>query len=620
MRMKTLVALLLGLVTCVGAVAGETSTLTSRRLGNSAAITPGKWHRNFTAAKKWAVDNGVPFVAVWSNGDGCPHCVKFENCLNNKIFKDYEVDSGVVFWFGHSGDSEYKLESSAFHWTRGNKLTSYPFVRVYWPAGKVDVYTTGDNIENYTNGSSGAKLVVKYFQTKLKNWNPVEKDMPYEIAFDVNAPTGYEPAEGSNDLLKMDPVKTVYTNAVAVKSGFALTGYKFLGWSLTAAGAVKYADGASVSKLTSTENATVTLYAKWAKDPYEIVLDPNFAGSEDLYPERTIVTASYNQALPLPSKPYERKDYSFAGWATTPTGAVAYKDAASVKFTTDSSVMLYAIWTRITYRTYYTGKKYTISTGLKGYAAKTSFPGMKWTSSTGKWSGTPKTANATDPQEGAGLKIKFVKGKTTVYRYFVVVKDAALLAGDGLTGKKAELTTSDDDLSFDVAAVSGTMSDVKVTGLPAGMSYSAAENTITGRPTKPGSYTVKISGLSAQGQSLSATYTFVVAEGNQLVIGGFVHADKLFLTAGDELDQMLYFLDAQDEPYEIATATVQVLDADGNEAGASSTIDVDSSEGLYSLAGTVSEPGDYKLVITVESADASPAVLTQTLKLVVRAQ
>lgn len=597
--------------------AGETGTLVARRLGKTAEITPGKWHRNFAKAKAWAEANGVPFIAVWSNGDGCPHCVKFENCLNNSIFKTYEKDSGVVFWFGYPGDSEYQIESSQFHWTRGNKLTSYPFVRIWWPAGKVDVITTGDNIEGYTNGSSGSKLVVNFFKSKLKSWVPVAKDLPYTIAFDVNLPSGYEPGEGSNDLTKMDSVQTVYTNAVSVKNGFALADYKFTGWALTPAGAVKYADGASVAKLSSTSNATVTLYAKWAKDPYDIVLDPNFAGAEDLYPEKTTIVAAYNQALNLPSKPYARKDYSFSGWATTPTGAVEYKDAVSVKFTTETSVTLYAIWKRVTYRTYYTGKKYTISTGLKGYAAKTTFPGMTWTASTGKFSGTPKTANATDPKTGTGLKVKFVKGKTTVYRYFVVVKDAAALEGEGLAGKTVELTTSDDDASFAAVAVSGVMSDVKVTGLPDGMEYSVADNAITGRPTKPGSYTVKVSGTSAQGQSLTATYTFKVKEGNQLVIGNFVHADKMFLNAGNDLDQLLNFLDADNKPYEIDKAEVQVLDAAGDEAGQVSTVRIDSTEGIYSLAGTVSEPGTYKLVITVTSADESPAVLTQNLKLVV---
>ena len=611
--------LMLGVLLSAGfSFAGETATLLARRLGNNAEITPGKWHRNFAKAKAWAAANGVPFVAVWSNGDGCPHCVKFENCLNNSLFKTYEKDSGVVFWFGYPGDSEYQIESAQFHWTRGNKLTAYPFVRIWWPAGKVDLYTTGDNIEGYTSGSSGSKLVVNFFKSKLKNWVPVAKDLPYTIAYDVNLPPGYEAGEASNDSTKMDSVETVYTNAVVVKNDFALTGYKFIGWSLTSAGAVKYADNASVSKLSATSNATVTLYAKWAKDPYEIVLEPNYEGAEDENPEKVSVAAAYNQAVSLPSKPYVRKDCAFSGWATEPSGSVVYKDAASVKFVTDTSVTLYAKWKRTTYRTYYTGKKYTISTGLTGYAAKTTFPGMTWTSSTGKFSGTPKTANATDPETGTGLKIKFVKGKTTVYRSFVVVKDVASLEGEGMTGKTVELTTSDDDKTFTAVAVSGAMSDVKITGLPDGMEYSAADNAITGRPTKPGSYTVKVTGTSAQGQSLSATYTFEVKEGNQLVIGNFVHADKMFLNAGTELDQLLNFLNADNQPYEIAKAEVQVLDAAGNEVGQEvSTVCIDSTEGIYSLAGAISKPDTYKLVITVTSADESPAVLTQNLKLVV---
>ena len=615
-----MIAVAMGLVSMT-ATAGVTSTFLARRLGNSAEITPGKWHRDFNKAKKYAVDNGIPFVAVWSNGDACSHCIAFEKCLNTTTFKNYEKSSGIVFWFGYPGDSEYKIESKAFHWTRNNTNTSFPFVRIYWPKGKVDYATVGDVLDGKSGGGSeSASTLVKNLKAKLSKYVPKVYDQPYTIAYDVNLPDGYEPTD--EDVVTMDPVDTIYTETVTANNAFVLSGKKFIGWGKTAgASTVAYADGAALRGLTTVSNQVVTLYAQWASENYSVLFDANYtpteANANDVL-KMDSATLEYGVAATLPANAITRQDYAFSGWATTPTGAVAYKNLASVKnLTRGDSVTLYAKWTRTTYRTYYTGKKYTISTGLKGYAAKTTFPGMTWASSTGKFSGTPKTANTTDPLHGAGLKIKFVKGKTTVYRYFVVVKDVASLEGEGMTGKTVELTTSDADKTFAAVAVSGTMSNVKVTGLPDGMEYSAADNAISGRPTKPGSYTVKVSGTSAQGQALSATYTFKVKEGNQLVIGNFVHADKMFLNAGDDLDQLLNFLDADNKPYEIDKAEVQVLDAAGDEAGQVSTVRIDSTEGIYSLAGTVSEPGTYKLVITVTSADESPAVLTQNLKLVV---
>ena len=46
-------------------------------------------------------------------------------------------------------------------------------------------------------------------------------------------------------------------------NGFTRAGYTFAGWATSAAGNVVYANGASVSNLTSTAGATVNLYAAW---------------------------------------------------------------------------------------------------------------------------------------------------------------------------------------------------------------------------------------------------------------------------------------------------------------------------------------------------------------------
>ena len=43
--------------------------------------TFGKWSSGFTACKKYADDNKVPLIAVWSNGDACGHCTTFETAV-----------------------------------------------------------------------------------------------------------------------------------------------------------------------------------------------------------------------------------------------------------------------------------------------------------------------------------------------------------------------------------------------------------------------------------------------------------------------------------------------------------------------------------------------------------
>ena len=93
-------------------------------------------------------------------------------------------------------------------------------------------------------------------------WAPIT----YTIAFNGNG------AEGG-----MTPLADVkYDEEVTLPAnGFTYSDREFLGWALTAdAGKEKYVDGATVSNLTASAGATVTLYAVWHKEgnPLSIAL------------------------------------------------------------------------------------------------------------------------------------------------------------------------------------------------------------------------------------------------------------------------------------------------------------------------------------------------------------
>lgn len=181
---KKIILTVAACVAAVGASATETSTLL-KRVQTGSTIRPGYWHKNFTAAKKYADDHGIPFVAVWSNEEACPHCVRFENCVNQSYFKNWEVNSGIVFWFGCPGNG-YRIDNPEypFQWARGNedrqKYTdgavnkNFPFVRVWWKKGKVDIVRKGDD----THGgydvykATGAKKLVANLKKWLKAYNP----------------------------------------------------------------------------------------------------------------------------------------------------------------------------------------------------------------------------------------------------------------------------------------------------------------------------------------------------------------------------------------------------------------------------------------------------------------
>ena len=183
---KVMLAVVMVLSVAMCRAASPTTKLLNTRASYNAAITTGKWQSNFYKAKKYATDNGLPFIAVWSNGDACGHCIMFENGCNTSYFKDWMASSGMVFYFTYYGDkgdgtttkSGKKADdgsegSKIFHWIRANKNTGYPFVRIYWPKGKVDVATIGDTVDGNKDNTAGAKNSVAYFKNKLKNFKPV---------------------------------------------------------------------------------------------------------------------------------------------------------------------------------------------------------------------------------------------------------------------------------------------------------------------------------------------------------------------------------------------------------------------------------------------------------------
>ena len=410
--MKKMFVSVLALTMGLSLFAGETATLVKTRLSSGSAAKTGVWLSNFSKAKAYATKQKVPLIAVWSNGDKCGHCIRFESACNSSTFKNWMKTSGCVFYFIYSGDKgEGAIDSTVFHWIRGSN-TSYPFVRIYWPAGKVDVKTVGDTVDGYASGTTGGKNAVSYFKSKLSKFKPsgtpaVTKT--YTVVFDANGGTG-----------------TMANKSAKVGTSFT-----------------------------------------------------------------------------LPANAFKRTDYTFAGWAKTPTGSVAYKNKVSVKnlTTTDKGVVtLYAKWTKTTYRTYYVGLKYTITmqSGLKGYTTSSKVPGLKWTSSKYKWTGTPTKAGT--------YTVKFKKGTKSATRKIVVAKDAIVwdAAADGL------MFQTGDDVRVDLApsSAAGTLASSSATGLPEGLVY--ANGVISGATAMRGTFKVTISAVSAAGQKLTRAYSLVI--------------------------------------------------------------------------------------------------------------
>lgn len=421
-RFLTLLAL--SLLTTASFGASSTANLLATRAKSSASVTPGVWQSNFTKAKNYADSMGLPFIAVWSNGDRCGHCVKFAGVANNSEFKYWMKTSGAVFFFAYYGDSSYKVGSTVFNWCRKNTTTSYPFVRIWWKRKGIDIATTGDTVDGRYSGTTGARYAIKYFKSKIGTSTATAvSGSTYTIAYDANGGAG-----------------TMASKTVKV-------------------------------------TATTTLAAN----------------------------------------AFTREDCIFVGWALTPTGAVKYKNKASVKSLTTTNgktVTLYARWRRVVFRGYYTGVKMSLTISmLKGYTLATKVTGLKWNSTKGVLYGTPTKAGT--------FTLKFTKGTASTTRKIVVVKDAIVLSDNSFDSIVIGEST---DFSVDLSpsATSGALKSVSVTGLPDGMEY--ADGVISGKTDMVGSFTITISAVSANGQKLTRTVTLTIGVPDQLVgtFNGFV--------------------------------------------------------------------------------------------------
>ncbi len=123
-------------------------------------------------------------------------------------------------------------------------------------------------------------------------------------------------------------------------------GYTFKGW---------YSDKAlkkKVTKITKGSTGNKTLYAKWSVNSYKVRYNKNGATKGKM----SDTSCKYSSTCTLRSNTFQKKGYSFAGWATSKSGKVVYKNKAKVKGLVSSNngvKTLYAKWKVNTYKITY---------------------------------------------------------------------------------------------------------------------------------------------------------------------------------------------------------------------------------------------------------------------------
>ena len=263
-----------------------------------------------------------------------------ESYPNAVYYELFYAHQGISYTAALSGDQIRWRGYTTAGAFKGNVSTSSQYaptynmyVALWYHLGKKDnntIYTY-----DYTGGNFSIDSLQVGNLTLTAKWTPIT----YTIKYDGNGNTSGSTASSSHTY---DQAKALTAN------GFVKTGYTFAGWATSAAGAVVYTNKQSVKNLSSTQGATVTLYAKWTPITYTIQYNGNGSTSGSTANS----SHTYDQAKALTANGFVKTGYTFAGWATSATGAVVYTNKQSVKnlsSTQGATVTLYAKWTANTY-------------------------------------------------------------------------------------------------------------------------------------------------------------------------------------------------------------------------------------------------------------------------------
>ena len=154
------------------------------------------------------------------------------------------------------------------------------------------------------------------------------------IVFDRNTGSG----SMANQTMTYDTETTLNANE------FTKTGYTFDGWNTQVDGqGNSYANEQSVKNLVSEQGATVTLYAKWKANDYQVVFNKNNDGATGTMDNQSF---EYDETKTLTPNAFTKENYTFKNWNTKEDGTGAtYTDGQSVtNLATEGEFNLYAQW------------------------------------------------------------------------------------------------------------------------------------------------------------------------------------------------------------------------------------------------------------------------------------
>mgnify|MGYP000086247351 CR=1 FL=1 len=208
----------------------------------------------------------------------------------------YDDDDIYIFNGDYAGDV-----TATAQWTKEATKTAYLKTfsgkgisgTNYATGGNINIGTevtvtatvkTGYKFVNWTDGSSNEKSTDKDYKFTMPandvNLTANATPIKYNIVFNSNKPSSAT-SSVTGSTASMNNI--AYDTSITLnKNGYSLSGWKFAGWNNKADDSgTSYTDGQSVNNLTTTDGATITMYAKWVQGDGDLVTANKGTGISD---------------------------------------------------------------------------------------------------------------------------------------------------------------------------------------------------------------------------------------------------------------------------------------------------------------------------------------------------
>lgn len=133
-------------------------------------VVPGEWTSSFAAAKAYAEANGVPLFVFFASSS-CSHCNAVKSAINSAEFVAWRQSRKIIMVAVDDNVQVKNFAKGAARWLQANKTGKYPYMRIYWPAGGVDVGCNGYPYNSIPGaGSTTQARIMNMIDTQLAKW------------------------------------------------------------------------------------------------------------------------------------------------------------------------------------------------------------------------------------------------------------------------------------------------------------------------------------------------------------------------------------------------------------------------------------------------------------------